>query len=257
MKMYISLFCLLLSGCSLPVSSSSLQSTATTAVTETPTLPATFTPSITFTPTFTFTPTISSTPTLTFTPSISPTPTFSFPSVTVNVANLHCQFGPNKYYLHARDLHLGDTGVVWGRDAYNSWLYVMMNNLDIPCWVHKSFVDIQGDVSRLLVQQTILPGPSVLYGPPSNVQAEREGDQVIVTWDELWMTQDDDRGYFLDVWVCQAGNYVWVPFGLPDQFTTTATFTDQPGCPEPSGGKLYAVEKHGYTTPVDIPWPAP
>ena len=25
------------------------------------------------------------------------------------------------------------------------------------------------------------------------------------------MTLDDDRGYFLDVWVCQNGNYVWVP----------------------------------------------
>ena len=69
------------------------------------------------------------------------------------------------------------------------------------------------------------------------------------------MTLDDDRGYFLDVWVCQDGNYVWMPTSLPDQYHTTATFTDQSGCSQPSGGKLYTVEKHGYTTPVDIPWP--
>jgi hypothetical protein len=31
-------------------------------------------------------------------------------------------------------------------------------------------------------------------------------------------------------------------------------FTDQPGCSQPSGGKLYTVEKHGYTDPVDIRW---
>jgi hypothetical protein len=175
--------------------------------------------------------------------------------VRVNVADLHCQFGPNKYYLHARDLHEGDTGLVWGRDAYNTWLYVMMSNLDIPCWVHSAFVDVEGDITKLRVQQVLLPGPSVLYGPPTNVQAERRDDQVTVTWDLVWMTQDDDRGYFLDVWVCQNGNYVWMPFGLPDQFTTSAVFTDQPGCPEKSGGKLYTVEKHGYTYPVDIPWP--
>jgi hypothetical protein len=173
----------------------------------------------------------------------------------VNVANLHCQFWPNKYYLHARDLHEGNTGVAWARDAYKTWLYVMMSDLDIPCWVYKDYVDIEGDFALLPVRQVILPGPSVLYDPPANLQAERQGDQVIVTWDPVPMTLDDDRGYFLDVWVCQDGNYVWVPFGLPDQYTTSATFTDQPGCPERSGGKLYAVEKHGYTSPVDIPWP--
>jgi hypothetical protein len=42
---------------------------------------------------------------------------------------------------------------------------------------------------------------------------------------------------------------------LPDQYHTSYTFTDGPGCSQPSGGKLYTVEKHGYTSPVDIPWP--
>jgi len=96
---------------------------------------------------------------------------------------------------------------------------------------------------------------NALYGPPQDVRAGRDGDQVTVTWDQVAMTQDDDRGYFLDVWVCQAGNYVWMPTGIPDQYRTYVTFTDGPGCTQPSGGKIYTVEKHGYTSPVDIPWP--
>ena len=91
------------------------------------------------------------------------------------------------------------------------------------------------------------------------MRATRDGDQVTVSWNKVKMTEDDDRGYFLDVWVCQSGNYVWMPEGrlaLPDQNHTSFTFTDQPGCASPSGGKLYTVEKHGYTSPVPIPWPA-
>ena len=33
------------------------------------------------------------------------------------------------------------------------------------------------------------------------------------------------------------------------------TFTDEKGCEGDPKGKLYAVEKHGYTDPVTIPWP--
>lgn len=169
-----------------------------------------------------------------------------------------CLFGPAKAYLWARDLVQGDKGLVWGRAPVGNWLYVKMDKLDIPCWVSPYVVDVVGDVKRLLVQQVRLPITNALYAAPKNVVAVRDGDQVTVSWDEVWMTQDDDNGYFLDVWVCQDGNYVWMPTGrldLPDQYQTTYTFTDQPGCSQPSGGKLYTVEKHGYTSPVNIPWP--
>jgi hypothetical protein len=36
---------------------------------------------------------------------------------------------------------------------------------------------------------------------------------------------------------------------------TSVTITDEPGCSGSSEGKLYTVEKHGYTAPVTIPWP--
>ncbi len=263
------LACLVLAGCGpSPEQQSTMTATAQTATaaawTRTPTLTSsttptfTSTPTSTSTPTFTFTPTSTSTPTNTSTPTITLTPTFDYPKVTVNKANAACKFGPSIAYLYANDLKAGDTGVVWGRAPYGStWLYVKWDRWPGPCWVSRSVVDIVGNVNRVIVERVRMPFAMVhLYDPPNNVRAERQGDQVIVSWTLEWMTEDDDRGYFLDVWVCQNGNYLWNPIGLPDQFTTTLTFTDEPGCSQPSGGQIYTVEKHGYTSPAEIPWPA-
>lgn len=226
----------------------------------------TYTPTLTFTPTHTstststhtrtLTPTHTLTPTTTNTPTITFTPTYNFPTVVVNVANAHCQYGPHKAYLHALDLHQGYVGRVWGRDVYTSWLYVKFDLLIIPCWVHISLVDIEGDVSKMMVQEVNLPITNALYSAPTGVEAERDANNMVtVSWNPVWMTQDDDRGYFLDVWVCQGGFLVWSPVSLPTQNLVQYSFLDEPGCSQPSYGKLYTVEKHGYTSPVDIPWP--
>jgi hypothetical protein len=247
----------MLSACNLPevqATKTAAAQTATAAMRTVTSLPST-TFTSTYTATIAFTLTSTPIPTNTYTPTITPTPTFAFPKVTVNVDNLACKFGPAKAYLWARDLHLGDTGFVWGRAPVGEWLYVKMDRLDIPCWIHPFYVDLVGDIKTVAVQDIWLPMTNDLYSAPKNVEAVRDGDQVTVTWDDVYMTQDDDRGYFLDVWVCQDGNYIWMPTSLPDQYQTSATFTDQPGCSEPSGGKLYTVEKHGYPDPVDIPWP--
>ena len=42
-----------------------------------------------------------------------------------------------------------------------------------------------------------------------------------------------------------------------DTYAFALTVQDEAGCQQPSHGLLYAVEKHGYTAPVEIPWPAP
>lgn len=252
----------LLSACNISEAqatrTASAQAATAASWTDTPVPTATFPATSTNTPTniLTFTPTL--TPTSTLTPSITPTPTFAYPKVTVNKAQAACLFGPNKEYLWARDLKAGDTGVVWGRAPVGDWLYVRMDRLDIPCWVSPYVVDVVGDPKTVIVETIRLPITNDLYSAPTNVLAERDGDKVTISWDDVYRTQDDDYGYFLDVWVCQDGNFVWMPVGrlqLPDQYQTSYTFTDQPGCSQPSGGQLYTVEKHGYTSPVDIPWP--
>jgi sarcosine oxidase delta subunit len=236
--------------------------TATAAAwTSTPSPSSTPIPTLTFTPLPTFTPTDTFTPTPSLTPSATPTPTRSLPAFTVN-KQAYCRYGPSKAYLPAADLYAGDTGQVWGRAPYGStWLYVKPDKINYQCWVAPSVVDVTGDTSTLWINSNFYtPGPSALYGPPANVRATRNGDQVTITWDSVYMTVDDDRGYFIEAWVCQNGAYIWytVGFGtLTDQYKTTYTLTDQAGCSLPSSGKLYTVEKHGYTTPADIPWPPP
>jgi hypothetical protein len=234
---------------------SGVQSAATATWAETSSPTATFTMTSRFTPSLTPTPTITFTPTITLTPTLTFTPTFDFPKVTVNKANAACLFGPAKAYLWRFDLHQGDTGFVGGRAAASDWLYVKFDHLPDYCWLSPYVVDVVGDVNTVTVQPVRLWITDALYSAPKHVRAVRKGDQVTVTWDSVDMTEDDDRGYFLDVWVCQGGNFVWMPTSFPDQYQTSASFTDEPGCSQPSGGQIYTVEKHGYTSPVDIPWP--
>jgi hypothetical protein len=250
--------CMALSGCG---PSSEQQNTLTTttipftSASWTSTLSLTSTLTSTYTLTVSSTPTITHTPTITPSPTITPTPTFAFPRVTVNKDLAACMWGPATAYLWGWDLHRGDTGTVYGRSPVGTWLYVYMDQPGKYCWISPYVVDVTGDPKTVTIQQILLPVTNDLYAAPTNIRTVRDGDQVTVMWDEVWMTQDDDNGYFLDVWVCQDGNYVWSPTHMENQFATEVTFSDEPGCPEASGGKIYTVEKHGYTDPADIPWP--
>jgi len=178
------------------------------------------------------------------------TPTFDFPNVAVN-EQANCRYGPGTAYLYSWGLYEGDRGEVHGRNPSSTWLWIKPDNLDRHCWVAASVVTIDGDVKTVRVQSVSLPH-ATLYGPPSNVQAVRNGDTVTVTWDRVSMTDDDRRGYLIEATLCQNGGRFSVAV-----FTEGLSyeFTDETSCSEPSNGKLYTVEKHGYTDPVNIPWP--
>jgi hypothetical protein len=188
---------------------------------------------------------------------VTATPTFDFPNVTVN-KQAHCRYGPSVAYLHAADLYPGDKGTVRGRFTYSNWLYIKFDKLNYFCWVAPSVVDVVGDISRInyteLHLQTI---GTNRYGPPDNVSAVRNGSQVTITWDQVNMTTDKDRGYLLELFVCQDDYLLWWTDSYPTQFTTSYTVKDEAGCSEPSSGLLYTVEKHGFSEPAVIPWPAP
>jgi hypothetical protein len=226
--------------------------------TETPLPPTeTSTPAFTFTPEATFTPEITLTPTITFTPTITATPTFAFPSATVN-KQAHCRYGPSVAFLHAADLYPGDMGQVNGRFEYSGWLYMKFDKLNYYCWVAPSVVDVVGDVNSLYYTELDLQsiGHSQ-YGPPGNISAVRNGDEVTISWDQVEMTADKDRGYLIIAFVCQNGAYLWWTYSYADQYSTSYTVKDEAGCPAPSEGVLYTVEKHGFSQPATIPWPAP
>ena len=225
--------------------------------TETPTSTLTFTPTETLVPTITFTPTETWTPTLTLTPTVSATPTYAFPTVTVN-KQAHCRYGPSVAYLHAADLYAGDVGTVRGRYINSRWLYVKFDKLDYFCWVAPSVVDVVGDISLIAYKELNLQSiGSNMYGPPEGVSAVRNGNEVLISWNQVAMTEDDDRGYLLELFVCQKGAYLWWTDSYSDQFSTSYEVRDEAGCNLPSSGKLYTVEKHGFSQPAIIPWPPP
>lgn len=208
-------------------------------------------------PTETFTLTITLTPTITSTPTVTATPTFDFPTVKVN-KQAHCRYGPSVAYLHAADLYPGDVGSVRGRFIYSKWLYVKFDKLKYFCWVAPTVVDVAGDVSKVAYKELNLQSiGSNMYGPPDNVTAVRAGEHVTISWDRVEMTKDDDRGYLLELFVCQDTYLLWWTDSYPDQTSTSYTVKDEAGCAQPSSGKLYTVEKHGFSEPAIIPWPPP
>ncbi len=238
-----------------PTGTASATQTATPSQTDTltatPSLIPTSTPTPSPTPTLTKTATKTLTASITPTPTISPTPTIDFPQVTVKEANAHCRYGPGKAYLHAADLYAGDHGLVWHRNYSGTWIWVRFDKLNYACWVAASVTDIEGDILSVSAYFPPLP-KSTLYGPPQKVIATRNGDTVVVIWDEVWMTEDDDRGYLIEAKICRNGYFIDVAVHIEG---TSYTFTDEKGCVGEPKGKLYTVEKHGYTASVPIPWP--
>ena len=248
---------LLISACG-PSAEEQATLTATSTTATAAAWTETSTPSATLTATKTSTATPVFTATTAPSPTISATATFAFPAATVN-KQAHCRYGPSVAYLHAADLFPGDTGTVRERYIYGNWLYVKFDKLKYFCWVAPSVVDVVGDTSTLNRRTELNLGTigSNMYGPPRGVTATRDGAFVIISWEQVEMTRDDDRGYLLELFVCQNGNYLWWTDSYPDQFTTTYQVKDESGCSQPSSGKLYTVEKHGFSEPAIIPWPAP
>ncbi len=166
----------------------------------------------------------------------------------------NCRYGPGYPYLYKYGLVPGSNLDVIGRTDTGSWILIQAIGGNNPCWVKASLMEIKGDVMN--VQPTYIPlPPSPYYRPPTGVSARREGTEVIVSWNPISLRAGDDQAaarYVVEAWVCQAGRLTFTPVG---SYTAEAVVPDEPGCSEPSHGRLVAAEKHGYTLPVEIPWP--
>jgi hypothetical protein len=166
----------------------------------------------------------------------------------------HCRYGPGRAYLHAGDLYPGDWAKIEGKSISGGWFWIQPGKQSTHCWVAKSVVETHGDLANLPLIPTRLPMSSAgLYQPPEKVWVDRDEDEVTVYWSDVWMTEDDDRGYLIEAFLCQDGNLVFVAAWTDENQYTFRD--DRKGCTHPSSGKLYAVEKHGYLPPLEIPWP--
>ena len=166
----------------------------------------------------------------------------------------NCRYGPGAPYLYKYGLVPGSNLEVFGRTDTGAWILVRAIGGDNPCWVKASLMDVKGDV--MSVEPTYIPLPqSPYYGPLRGVSAQRDGDTVTIFWHAVGLRLGDETAsppYLLEAWVCRAGRLVFTPVGV---YENVVDIEDEAGCPEPSHGRLLLAEKHGYSRPVDVPWP--
>jgi hypothetical protein len=185
-----------------------------------------------------------------------------------------CNYGPGDIYLYQEAMNpryqmdVFGKALIHSRGKEQTWLYTQADGFQLKCFVNAADVELLGgdlqDLKIVYPGEVKLP-PSSLWPEPQNVKAERQGDQVTITWDfynlpggELERQDERKPRYLLELWLCKDGELQFTPTGSWDLTTprSTARVTDEAGCSEPSHGVIYLAEKHGYEGPVEIPWPA-
>ena len=169
---------------------------------------------------------------------------------------LSCRYGPGSEYLFLYGLRKGANIKLIGRTEGNNWVYVDGKN---KCWVNVEYINIAGDKNSLLV---VYPGIAKLpvspYYPPTTVlKVSRDKNVVTVKWLDIPLRAGDEEDasmqhYIIEVWRCAGGNIIFDPLATND---LSITFSDEPGCSEPSHGRIFVQEKHGFAGPAEIPWP--
>lgn len=225
-----------------------------TAPPATKTLPPTLTETPTFTPTITETPppTATETPAITFTPAIL--------RGQVKPEKLSCRYGPGPAYLYLYGLNQGANQDVIGRTDTGTWVLTRSRGDNKSCWVKADELTLNGDVMSLEMvypDKYKLPPSNQGYLFPWDVVAIRQGDKVVIEWKSEERRPGDEENatsvlYMVETWVCQGGKLIFTPIG---SHIRQVSVTDEPGCTEPSHGRVYFVEKHGYTGPTEIAWP--
>jgi len=229
----------------------------TETLTDTPLPTDTPTEIPTDTPTNTPVPTDTATATATLTPTVTPTYAIFRGKVIPDRAN--CRYGPGAAYLYKYGLVGGSNLEIIGRNELGTWVLIQAIGGDNPCWVKAELMELKGEALTLEpVDVHIVQGWSPYYPPLTNVSAVRDEDdesKVTVFWSPLVLRAGDDAEqvpYVVEGGVLDAGEIVFTPIGA---YETVALVIDEPGCDEPSHGRVLAAEKHGYTAPVEIPWP--
>lgn len=245
---------LALSGCTSagttaqPTSTIKPSATQTPTTTPTPTATATVSPTPTDTPLPSSTATASDTPTPTGTSTVTLTPAPE-PVTATALENANCRAGPDPAYLYVVSFLEGETASVDGRNSAKTWLWIQIEGYPFHCWVVASAASLAGDLNQV---------PRASVDPPSNpsvpsasgVGASRNASTVTITWSPA--PPSVDLHYLIRADVCN-GQYV-----ITVVHTTTGTsfsVQDKQGCSSSASGKLFVVNKLGYSAPVSIPWP--
>lgn len=267
-KLVFSVLSILLScGCtqtSTPTPPALVETTVPTNTAFAPVTETSLVPSATQTASVIPTETLTSTPLPTETasqfPSNTALPTVESLKARVTAERLSCRYGPGPEYLYLFAFRAGANIQLIGRVDAENWNWVLVEN-QVPCWVSAKFIEIQGDMLSLpIVYPDIAELPITPYYPPSEVTSAKRNpltNEVTVSWAEIPVSlgdyeSDSMQTYIIEVWRCEGGQLIFEP--LATRFAYIL-FVDEPGCSEPSHGRVWVQEKHGYAGPAEIPWP--
>lgn len=193
-------------------------------------------------------------------PSSTALPTVASLKAKVTADRLSCRYGPGPEYLYLFAFRAGANIELIGRVDAENWNWVLVEN-QVPCWVSADFIEVQGGILSLPV---MYPDgaklPITPYYPPSEVLSAKRNpltNEVTVSWVEVPVNLGDYEDesmqtYIIEVWRCQGGELIFDPLATRFAFIS---FLDEPGCSEPSHGRVWVQEKHGYAGPAEIPWP--
>lgn len=258
-KSFFSILCILTSFACTLTSAPLPANTSTAPVTDTPpVLTATASPSPTQTASVTATET--STETASPFPSNTAFPTVESLEAQVTADRLSCRYGPGPEYLYLFAFRAGANIELIGRVDAENWNWVLVEN-QVPCWISANFIEVQEDILSLPVMYPdVAKLPITPYYPPSEVldaKRNRLTNEITVSWVEVPVSlgdyEDDSmQTYIIEVWRCQGGQLIFDPLATRLAFIS---FVDEPGCTEPSYGRVWVQEKHGYAGPAEIPWP--
>jgi hypothetical protein len=246
-----------LSSPSGPVATDPVTNTLPPVESSTPPAP-TRTASVVPTASFTETPAPSETPTLL--PSDTPPPTVESLKAEVIAPRVSCRYGPGPDYLYLFAFRRGANIKLIGRVDAENWDWVLVAN-KTPCWIKAIFLDVQGYISDLpVVYPGIVKLPITPYYSRSEVlsaQRNYQTNEVTVSWVDVPVSvgdyEDDTmQTYIIEVWRCQKGELIFDPLATRVAYTH---FVDEPGCNQPSHGRVWVQEKHGFAGPAEIPWP--
>jgi hypothetical protein len=197
------------------------------------------------------------TPTPSHTPTITPTPELPQASI---LEYTDCLHGPADFYLYKTSYPAGSRVEVVGRSQDALWINVQEIHGWNACWIPASRAKLDsGDAADLPFVYTALPLTRYDYRPPTTT-ASRDGDVVTVSWEAVWMSETELRGYLIEAWVCQDGQFIFLPVGVTPTYeenvgVITVEITDEAGCSQPSNARIATATKRGYTLFEKIFWP--
>lgn len=209
-------------------------------------VPVTTTPAPTLEPTSTPDPSVTTIPVL---------PQASLPQYT------DCLHGPAKFYTYKTSFLAGQQVEVLGRSEDGGWIEVEEVGGWNSCWIEVSQSQLQSiSVEDLPVVAPLLPRSEYEFGSPLTITTRRDGDDVTVSWEAVFMSVDEVQGYLIDAYVCRGGQLVHLPVFVDVTYEEntgliSAQITDEAGCTEPSTAHIVTMGRRGFAGWEKIFWP--